>query len=168
MELVGIIDGEPAKLHVESLGGARFRVTVEDRVYDVDAQKISSSVLSLVHDGHSYEISCLPTKKQNQWEVNLRNQSINLSIADPMSLIAEGGIGGGPKGGATLEAAMPGKVQRILVKEGDVVEAEQGLLVLVAMKMENELGSPSSGTVKQILVREDENVEGGAPLIVIE
>jgi len=168
MELIGLIDGNPTKLNVEKLAGGQFRVTVEDRVYEVDANVISPNVLSILHDRQSYEVACVKTGKPGQWDINLSDESIKVTIADPMALYVEGGPGGGPKGGATLEAAMPGKVQRILVKEGDEVEAEQGLLVLVAMKMENELGSPSAGTVKQILVREDENVEGGAPLIIIE
>ncbi|MDK2783686.1 MAG: glutaconyl-CoA/methylmalonyl-CoA decarboxylase subunit gamma, partial [Thermococcaceae archaeon] len=60
---------------------------------------------------------------------------------------------------------MPGKVLRILVREGDEVKAGQGLLVLEAMKMENEIPSPRDGVVKKILVKEGDTVDTGQPLI---
>lgn len=169
MELVGIIGKQSYPLKVEKLSDDQYRITVEDRVYEVNARELSPNLYSLLHGSNSHEVRFhqSPSKK-DQMEIEFHSHTVALTMTDPMSLLLDAAGGGGRKGGATLEAAMPGKVQRILVKEGDTVEEDQGLLVLVAMKMENELGSPSTGTVKKILVAEGDNVEGGTPLIVIE
>jgi len=70
-----------------------------------------------------------------------------------------------PAGENVVTAPMPGKVLRILVREGDEVKVGQGLLVLEAMKMENEIPSPKDGVVKKILVKEGDTVDTGQPLI---
>ena len=63
---------------------------------------------------------------------------------------------------------MPGKIVKILVGEGDEVEQGQGLVVVEAMKMENEIKSPKAGVVKKVGVEEGETVESGALLVVVE
>lgn len=168
MELIGIVEKEQYPIKLEKLSDHHYRVTIQDRCYDVDALELSTNLYSLIHGTSSYEVRFHSKPKKDQLDVEFHDETIPLTITDPMSLLLESAAGGGRKGGATLEAAMPGKVQRILVKEGDEVTEDQGLLVLVAMKMENELGSPSTGIVKQILVEEGANVEGGTPLIIIE
>ena len=71
-------------------------------------------------------------------------------------------------GGSVVVAPMPGKVLRVLVREGDRVEAGQGLLTLEAMKMENEIPAPKNGTIKKILIKKGDTVNTGDPLIEIE
>ncbi|WP_457750853.1 biotin/lipoyl-containing protein, partial [Thermococcus sp.] len=73
-----------------------------------------------------------------------------------------------PAGEGVVTAPMPGKILRILVKEGDEVKTGQGLLVLEAMKMENEVSSPKDGIVKRILVTEGDTVDSGQALIELE
>ena len=63
---------------------------------------------------------------------------------------------------------MPGKIVKIFVKVGDVVTEGQGLVVVEAMKMENELKAPKAGTITQIITKEGATVENGAPLVVVE
>jgi pyruvate carboxylase subunit B len=63
---------------------------------------------------------------------------------------------------------MPGRVVRVEVNEGDAVAARQGLLVLEAMKMENELAAPRDGTVSRVLVKPGATVEAGDPLVILE
>ena len=72
-----------------------------------------------------------------------------------------------PVGGNVVSAPMPGKILRILVKEGEQVKTGQGLLVLEAMKMENEIPSPKDGIIKSILIKEGDTVDTGQPLIEI-
>lgn len=169
MELIGIIGKNTYPLTVEKLSDHRYRVRVEEREYEVDARELSPQLYSILHGDQSHEVRLHQTSRnQDELEVEFHSHSVALTMTDPMSMLMDASGSGGRKGGGTLEAAMPGKVQRILVKEGDQVEEDQGLLVLVAMKMENELGSPSSGTVKKILVNEGDSVEGGSALIVIE
>ena len=75
--------------------------------------------------------------------------------------------GASSQGPQRLVAPMPGKVVRVLVKPGDDVVARQGLVVVEAMKMENELRAGRSGVVREVLVLEGASVEAGAPLVVI-
>jgi len=70
-----------------------------------------------------------------------------------------------PVGGNVVSAPMPGKILRILVKEGEQVKTGQGLLVLEAMKMENEIPSPKDGIIKSILIKEGDTVDTGQALI---
>jgi biotin carboxyl carrier protein len=63
---------------------------------------------------------------------------------------------------------MPGKVIAILVAEGDTVEKGQGLVIVEAMKMENEVRCPIAGEVKEIKVKQGDTVEGGVPLVIVE
>jgi biotin carboxyl carrier protein len=71
-------------------------------------------------------------------------------------------------GSRAVKAPMPGRIVRVLVAVGDRVTARQGLLVVEAMKMENELGSPKDGVVKELNVQEGAAVDAGAVLVVIE
>jgi glutaconyl-CoA/methylmalonyl-CoA decarboxylase subunit gamma len=70
-------------------------------------------------------------------------------------------------GAAELRAPMPGRIVRVLVSEGDVVAAGAALIVIEAMKMENELGAPRAGTIQKLAVREGDAVDGGALLVEI-
>jgi biotin carboxyl carrier protein len=77
----------------------------------------------------------------------------------------EGASGSGPQ---RLVAPMPGKIVKVLVKPGDAVQPRQGLVVVEAMKMENELRAARAGTVRDIFVREGQSVDAGTPLAVVE
>lgn len=79
-----------------------------------------------------------------------------------------GGADGGKRKGLKIKAQMPGKIVRVLVQEGQAVTKEQPLLVMEAMKMENEIRAHSEGTVKQLHVQPGQTVETGAPLLVLE
>jgi biotin carboxyl carrier protein len=71
------------------------------------------------------------------------------------------------EGPQRVDAPMPGKIVRVLVKEGDAVEEGQGLVVVEAMKMENELKSPKAGVVRELHAQEGQPVEAGAKLAVV-
>ena len=72
------------------------------------------------------------------------------------------------EGRQTVKAPMPGKVIRVLVTEGQTVEAEQGLIVVEAMKMQNEIKCPKAGSVQKVLVREGQAVNAGETLVIVE
>lgn len=167
MELIGTIDQKEYQLKVEQVNDKHFRIEIDGVVHEVDCTEVMPDLYSLLHDEHSYDVH-VHRGKQGHIETHFYDDSFHVEMIDPMQRILDQAMGGAVKGPAALEAAMPGLVQRILVKEGDEVAMDQGLLVLVAMKMENELGSPKAGVVKQIRVKEGDNVESGAVLITIE
>ncbi|CAM2066582.1 Lipoyl-binding domain-containing protein [Sulfidibacter corallicola] len=167
MELIANVNKQQHNLTIEQKGEHTYLVTIDDQVYEVDCIEVMDNLFSLVHDQKSYEVHTHRTKS-GKIETHFYEDSFEVELADPMKLLLDQAMGAGVRGPVALEAAMPGLVQRILVKEGDEVEEDQGLLVLVAMKMENELGSPKAGKIKKILVKEGENVESGAKLVEIE
>jgi biotin carboxyl carrier protein len=108
------------------------------------------------------------------WEVRVADNEISIGehrflfeIDDPRRW-KRSGHGAGLQGRASLTAAMPGKIVRILVAVGDEVTAGQGILVVEAMKMQNELKAPRNGVVRAIEVKESDSVFAGAVLAVIE
>ena len=90
------------------------------------------------------------------------------AVVDPRSLAARRGAGAGAAGPQALKAPMPGRVVRVLVKAGDVVVEKQAIVVIEAMKMQNELKSPKAGTVARILVGVGDTVASGDVLAVVE
>lgn len=94
-------------------------------------------------------------------------EAFSVEVIDPRRRSAGRGQGGGAQSGV-MKAAMPGKVVKVLVTEGGSVAKDQPVLVIEAMKMENELRAPRDGVVRQISVSEGDAVETKAPLLVIE
>ena len=96
----------------------------------------------------------------------LRGQVLDVSLVEgPAGRWLRGASVGGP---ARVQAPMPGKLVRVLVSAGQDVGAGQGLVVMEAMKMENEIRAPRAGRVKEAPVREGQAVETGALLVLLE
>ena len=102
-----------------------------------------------------------------EWLVQLPHIDIS-AVVDRRRHEASGGGVSAAEGVQRVKAPMPGRVVRILVKPGDEVAVRQGLVVVEAMKMENELGSPKAGRIKEVAVTEGASVEAGRLLVVIE
>jgi len=166
MELIGHIGDEERRVVIDQREDGRFLIHIDGRELAVDCVEFAPDHYSLLLGDRSHEVR-VHRDKNDRFNVHFFESSYQVSLMDPMQAALEGVGAGGPAGEAALEAPMPGQVLNILVKEGDEVAEDQGLLVLVAMKMENQLGSPKAGVVKQILVKEGDNVEGGAPLVVV-
>ena len=125
-----------------------------------------ADVLSLLVDGQAYEI------KREQTAADLHmwvgSERFSVELRDPRSLRSRGTAPGMPKGPQKLMAPMPGKIVRILVAEKSEVEAGQGIVVVEAMKMQNEIKSPKKGIVQKILVAEGDKVNAGDGLAIVE
>ena len=168
------IEGRVRKVRV-SRNGERFAVEVDGRPWNVDAARIDGQTLSLVVDGvwpegdsraragASYEVTVTPDGVPGRLVVRVG--------AIPVAVTLNGGrrrgaddarTGDGPQ---RLAAPMPGKVVRVLVHPGDTVRARQPLVVVEAMKMENELRAACDGQVARVHVEEGVSVEAGALLI---
>ncbi|MBI4482777.1 MAG: biotin/lipoyl-binding protein [Acidobacteria bacterium] len=146
--------------------GNRYRIRVRDREYDVDCVCPEPGVFSLIVDGKVYE--ALVSRSDLVHTVNLGNHLFSLELSDPRATPLRQralALGEGP---TAIQAQMPGKVVRILVGEGQEVEPEQGLLVLEAMKMQNEIRSPKKGRVAKIAAHAGATVKSGELLLIIE
>jgi len=126
-------------------------------------------------DGRTFEACVVPAGRpavadrgEARYDVTIGGRLFAVSLADPLRTAADGARAAGADGPAEIRAVMPGKIVEILVGAGAKVAAGQGLVVVEAMKMENEITAPRPGTVGQIKVRSGEAVEAGALLVVLE
>jgi biotin carboxyl carrier protein len=126
-----------------------------------DAVEVERGVYSILVDGTSHEV------RLEGESVTVRNRRFGYEIDDPRQWKRSNDAAGG-HGRAAILAPMPGKVVRILVAAGDEVEAGQGIIVVEAMKMQNEMKAPRSGRVATIQVKENDSVVAGAVLAVID
>src|SRR5690242_7093456 len=134
------------------------------REYRFDAAASGSNVLSLLFDGKSFTFERDPASGA----LTLAGHRYEVEVRDPRSLRSRRAASQSSEGPRQLTAPMPGKVVRILVAAGSTVEAGQGLLVVEAMKMQNELKSPKAGKVQKVLVAEGSAVNAGDVLAIVE
>jgi biotin carboxyl carrier protein len=149
--------------------GDGFAVTVDGATRHVDVARIDGQTLSLIVDSVTpADITIAPGAEAGHMTVYVDGTPV------PATLNGRRRWGrqddGGDSGSAPqrLAAPMPGKVVRVLVAVGDTVQARQPVVVVEAMKMENELRASRAGTVAEVHVREGVSVDAGAPLIVIQ
>ncbi len=143
-------DGELVSAHLADVEGTPMRlVTVGDRVYRVQVRAGDRrGVYTLSIDGHRFDVDALDERARTIRELS--------------------GAAAAAAGPAPLVAPMPGLIVRVHAKPGDGVRAGQGLVVMEAMKMENELRATADGTVKAVLVAPGQAVEKGAVLLELE
>lgn len=161
MKLEVNIDGRPGLLTIE---GERFRYEREDgssigRQFSIAA--LAPGSYSILIDGRSYEAVCV------NGEIQVNGRMISVEVFDPRSMRARRTAGAG-EGPQNIAALMPGKVVRLLVTPGDIVESGQGLIVVEAMKMQNEMKSPKAGRVAEVRTKPEATVAAGDVLLVIE
>lgn len=158
------IDGKNHRLDLNQVEG-RWTCRLDGREIAVDAVLARPDVLSLRIDNKAYEVKCERVgSEMHLWVGSVRFAT---EVRDPRSLRgrARAADDHGPK---KLLAPMPGKVVRVLVPQGAEVEAGTGVLVVEAMKMQNEVKSPKRGTVQKILATEGAAVNAGDVLAIVE
>ena len=166
------VDGKIYNVEVErpaaplsSNGEAVFKVRLDGREIQVSCFPLNGA-LSLIVNGKSFEVRCERTADALQ--VALRGAIFECAVSDPRSLRTRKKTGLADSGEQKLTASMPGKVVRIIAAVGDQIKAGQGILVIEAMKMQNEVRSPKEGQLKKLLVRQGANVLAGEVLAIIE
>jgi biotin carboxyl carrier protein len=158
---------EEVQVEVEDVAEGRLVLTLHGKRHAVDALSLPHGAVSLLVDGQVYDVEFDDVGEEVQ--VQVRGDVFRVDVADERSLRLRAGAA--PlkvEGRVVLTAPMPGKVVRLLVKQGEKVQEGQGLLVVEAMKMENELKSPKAGTVTEVFAREGSAVEANAQLLTVE
>ena len=160
-----IIEGKPHRLAIERQGNQWFCQLDGKRIL-VDAVYSRPNVISLIIDGKAYEVK----REQTATDQHIWVQGVRYSaeVRDPRSLRSRRAAAETTQGPRKIKAPMPGKVVRLLVHESDTVEQDQGLLVVEAMKMQNELKSPKKGVVRKMFAAEGANVNAGDVLAIVE
>jgi biotin carboxyl carrier protein len=146
--------------------GAAFAVTVDGRTRHVDAARIDAHTLSLILDRVSPKDAVLVASPADGLTVSV--DGVAMAVVVNGRLRRGSDDRKGAKGSDRLLAPMPGKVVRVLAQVGDRVTARQPLVVVEAMKMENELRAGREGTVAEVRAREGQSVDAGELLVVIQ
>ena len=164
MKLIARHGEQNLDVEVERHGSA-YRVRIGDRWLTADMVEAGPYVRSLrLEDGTHF--SLIHHREGNRHQITLGGSVIELEMFDPLALKRRRGDDE-MSGGGVVKALMPGRVVRILVAKGAAVKKGTGLLILEAMKMENEILAPVDGTVDEIFVEPGVTVEGGADLVHI-
>jgi biotin carboxyl carrier protein len=173
------VDGHVRTISIESIGaagvdGGRFRVSVRDttgsvahRTLTVDARPTNLGLsLLFAETGRSIDLAVTPRGNGEQF---VQMPHVGVSVVVEGRRARRGGAGEATSTGEQrVVAPMPGRVVRVLVKPGDEVAARQGLVVVEAMKMENELTTARAGRVRDVGVAEGQSVQAGQLLVIIE
>jgi biotin carboxyl carrier protein len=154
--------------------GAVRTVVLEEtgRVAEVSG---SGAIRRISIDGRTFEACVVPAGRPSgadrgdvRYDVTIAGRLYAVSLVDSLRSTGDGARAAGTDGPSEIRAVMPGKVVEVLVGAGATVAAGQGLVVVEAMKMENEITAPRPGTVSQVKVRSGEAVEAGALLVVLD
>jgi len=148
--------------------GEQVFARVDDREYELEASEVEPGVYLLKNNGRIYEAYVSDIDSLGNAEVNVRGQRFDVAIFDPKRLRSSRSDYSHGDGRAEIKTAMPGKVVRIMAEIGQTVEKGTGVIVVEAMKMQNELRSLKDGVVKEIRTSEGATVNAGEVLVVIE
>lgn len=165
MKLQCEINGEHQEIEIRQ-AGREVSAIIGGREYLVDVSEPESGVFLLKHENAVYQASV--SGNSPDYGVQLRGKEFHAKIIDPKKLRGTGSASDDESGRAEIRTAMPGKVVRTLKSVGDTVEKGDGVIVVEAMKMQNEMKSPKEGTVTEIKFGEGDTVGAGDVLVVIE
>ena len=160
------LEDREASIEVERAGPSVYRVRMDGVEQTIDARSVPGG-LSMVTDGRNHEVSLARAK--DDYDVLVANRRFRFGLLSEdrhRRAMARGGQE--VTGRREVKASMPGKVIHVLVKIGDKVEPKQGLLVIEAMKMENEIKSQGAGEIREVHVEPGQAVESGEVLVVLE
>jgi acetyl/propionyl-CoA carboxylase alpha subunit len=155
------IEGRKRRVELPAGAGA-LECVVDGRAMLVDVQMLQAGVMSLLVEGRQYR--CVLDGDG----VLIGGRRFGFEVDDPRSLQGRRGAGAGAEGPRPVKAAMPGRVVRVLVEAGQEVAEGEGVVVIEAMKMQNELKSPKGGRVVRVGVGVGEAVGSGDVLVVVE
>lgn len=166
MKYVATLDGAEHQLEVEELAAHALRLKIGERQFEVDVHRVGPWSYSILLDNRSFDFEIV--REGDELVVASRGGATRVTLADAARRSRHPGARPAAVGKAMLKAMMPGRVVNVLVELGDEVAAQQGLLVVEAMKMENELKAPKAGKIVELKVKPGQTVEKGELLLVVE
>jgi biotin carboxyl carrier protein len=168
MKLIAETDNEKHALDVQR-ESARVSATIGSRSYQIEVRKPEAGAYVFIVSGRVFE--CRVDKSgatRGAYQVHVGGDTYNIALSDPKRLRDAKSSGADADGRVPVVAPMPGKVVRVLVEQGAEVVAGDGLVIVEAMKMQNEMKSPKAGTVAEIHAQAGATVSAGEVLIVVE
>jgi biotin carboxyl carrier protein len=167
MKYTAILNNKESELEITPLAPHRYQVLVDGKPHEIDARLCAADLLSVLVDNTSYDISF--SHADPGVLLNFRNRYFNIEVLDErhmrMRRVQSELDISGPE---IIRTSMPGKVVKVLVEEDQTVEPGAGVIIIEAMKMENEIRCRNGGKVKAVHVTSGQAVEGDVVLIEIE
>lgn len=162
------LQDKQVEVAVEAIEGDRYRVTIDGRAREIEARRVEGAVWSLVPPGGGAARLVDVDGRSPDLTVTADGQTLAMKVVEGRRAVATSvaarAVAAGPQ---PVRAPMPGKVVKVLVKPGEAVKAQQGVVIIEAMKMENELKVARDGTVAEVSVKEGQAVEAGQTLVTI-
>jgi biotin carboxyl carrier protein len=162
MKLIAELNTEKYEVEIKREDEKVF-AKIDEREYELEANEVEPNLYLFKHNNQIHEIYVSPNGI-----VNVANNQFEVKLLDSKRLRGSSGTDANTDGIAEIKTAMPGKIVRILVTEGQEILQGDGVIVVEAMKMQNEMKSPKDGIVKSIKVEELATVNAGDVLVVIE
>lgn len=164
------INGHRRAVRIEAIGtgGHRYRVSIDGVVREVDAWRVDQGTISLILPDRGYqsrEVGFSRGREPGEYTAYLHTGTLPVIVNGRRRRASASAAGAGEQ---RITAPMPGRVLRVLVAPGDEVAPKQPLVVVEAMKMENELSCSRPGRVREVAVQEGVSVEAGRLLLVVE
>ena len=167
MELIVRLGERAERVRVERTGD-RYEVGIGERRFTIDSRSMGAFVRSLIVDGTQHEVAVFRVDA-GRYAVSWDGRSDVVEVTDPLTHLAQQvSAGSQVHARRRVTAYMPGRVLTVQVQEGDTVVAGQGLVVLEAMKMQNEIQAERGGVVRTVAVTAGEAVDSGDLLVEIE
>lgn len=162
MKLQAEVNSEKYQVEIKRDGEKVF-AKIDEREYELETSEVEANVYLFKHNNQIHQIYVAPNGI-----VNIGNHQLEVNLIDPKRLRGSSGSDGNADGTAEIRTAMPGKVVRILVEEGTEIQKGEGVIVVEAMKMQNEMKAPKDGIIKEIRFSEGSTVNAGDVLVIIE
>jgi biotin carboxyl carrier protein len=159
---------------VERVGEGRYQVQVGESALHLDVHRVAPGQYHVLDGTDGHDVVVLPAAAGRPGLVLCDGQVAPVALLDEQQAARAAHVSTaragarGADGTVAIRAPMPGKVVKRLVEAGQTISAGQGVIVIEAMKMENELRSPVDGLVKELRAGEGDAVEAGEPLVVVE
>ena len=164
MKLIAELNNEKHEVEFKR-DGEKVYASVDGREYELEASEVEPDVYLLKHENQIFQVYVAPSEPVI---ANLGNHSFEIKISDPKRLRGAGALAASADGTIEIKTAMPGKVVRVVAEQGAEIKQGESVLVVEAMKMQNEMKSPKDGVVKEIRVAEGATVNAGDVLAIIE
>jgi biotin carboxyl carrier protein len=158
--------GETRLVALRETGDGIYEITLDARTVHVDAVRSGPTVYSVIEDGQQFE-AMVDEKGAHGFDILVAGRIFHLEALDERTRLLSQGAAPVLTGPQTITAEMPGKVVKVVVASGGSVREGQGVVLIEAMKMENEIPSPIEGVVTEVAVSEGQTVEAGALLFTV-
>ncbi|MDP2236552.1 MAG: biotin/lipoyl-containing protein [Bacteroidales bacterium] len=162
------INDRIANIELLSRDGSSYQIAIDNKIYELDAEEVEQGVYSILLDNKSFNVELVQGKNSKAFTVNTLYETFDIEIIDAETKYLQNRKKDDGEDTNVITSPMPGKVVKILFKEGDAVMAGDTVIVVSAMKMESEYKVKQDRIIKRILVKEGDTVSGDQPMVIIE